>query len=142
VSFSLQVKKLRRVVRLTHDDIYCTFLNEDRLILATLQKARGPASDRQITDSVTALCYLARNLSYRSLSQLEHNNIYPPEDALNTESKTGCENYRIAAFSSKPCSRPKFYASWKMSDVAETAHNFVQFIRLLKKTYCVTFFAP
>jgi hypothetical protein len=93
------------VVKLTHDDIYCTFLNEDWLILATLQNARGPASDRQITDSVTALCYLARNLSYRSLSQLEHNNIYPTEDALNTKARSECENYQIAAFPLKPCSK-------------------------------------
>jgi len=122
---------LGRVVRLTHDDIYCTFLNEDWLILATLQNARRPASDRQITDSVAALCYLARNLSYRSSSQLEHNNIYPSEDALNTKSRTECENYQIAAFSSKLCSRPKLYPSWQISDFAETAHNFAHFIRLL-----------
>jgi len=103
VSFSLQVKKLIKMRGKSHP-WWLLCLLERRLILATLQNARRPASDRQITDSVTALCYLARNFSYRSLSQLEHNNIYRPEDALNTKSRTECENYQISLFPLQPCS--------------------------------------
>jgi len=99
LSFSLQVKKLIKTRGKAHPWCHLLYFLERRLINSSNTAERTwPASDRQITDSVTALCYLARNSSYRSLSQLEHNNIYPPEDALNTKSRTECENYQIAVF--------------------------------------------
>jgi len=49
---------LRRVVRLTRDVIYCTFLNEDWLILATLQNALGPlVTDKLPTASLLCVTW-------------------------------------------------------------------------------------
>jgi hypothetical protein len=96
VSFCMLTNWFRREARLTHDEICCAVLKESWFILAFPQKARGSDSDGQITDSAIALCYLARNLRYRSLSQLEHYNIYSPEDALNTKSRNKCEHCQIA----------------------------------------------
>jgi hypothetical protein len=58
--------------------------------------------------------YLARNLSYRSLSQLEHNNIYSPEVALNTKSRNEWMNVKIIK---------SLYFPWNLVAVTSWRHQ-------------------